>query len=113
MIQLYTLAAPPQPPLTTNHDPLFLILQQKRRVQTSRFLPDSAFRTYFHKTAFHNYGSANVRPIKGGVSYGHYMSSHSVNPALHPSSDRQVCVSLCARARTCNAQSLSSLTDLF
>lgn len=49
---------------------------------TTRFLPDSAFTTFFEKPAFHSYGHGNVNPTNGGVIYGEYLLSHSVNPAL-------------------------------
>jgi hypothetical protein len=37
---------------------------------TTRWLPDSAFTTYFGKPAFHAYGKANVNPTVGGTVYG-------------------------------------------
>lgn len=37
---------------------------------TSRWLPDSAFTTYFGKPAFHPYGNANINPTVGGSVYG-------------------------------------------
>jgi hypothetical protein len=46
----------------------------------TRWLPDSAFTTYFGKPAFHAYGMANVNPVVGGNIYGQYMLSHNVNP---------------------------------
>lgn len=49
---------------------------------TTRFLPDSAFTTFFDKPAFHSYGHGNVHPTNGGVIYGEYLLSHSINPAL-------------------------------
>lgn len=36
----------------------------------TRWLPDSAFTTYFGKPAFHAYGKGNVNPTVGGVNYG-------------------------------------------
>ena len=46
----------------------------------TRWLPDSAFTTYFGKPAFHAYGMANTNPVVGGNVYGQYMLSHNVNP---------------------------------
>jgi hypothetical protein len=37
---------------------------------TTRWLPDSAFTTYFGKPAFHLYGKGNVNPTVGGNIYG-------------------------------------------
>ena len=39
-------------------------------LNTTRWLPDSAFTTYFGKPAFHAYGKGNVNPTVGGVNYG-------------------------------------------
>jgi hypothetical protein len=47
---------------------------------TTRWLPDSAFITYFGKPAFHLYGNGNINPTVGGNVYGHYMLTHNVNP---------------------------------
>jgi hypothetical protein len=46
----------------------------------TRWLPDSAFTTYFGKPAFHSYGMGNVNPAVGGNIYGQYLLSHNVNP---------------------------------
>lgn len=46
---------------------------------TTRWLADSAFTTYFGKPAFHPYGRANTNPTVGGISYGHNMLSHNIN----------------------------------
>jgi hypothetical protein len=46
----------------------------------TRWLPDSAFTTYFGKPAFHAYGKGNTNPVVGGNIYGHYMLTHNVNP---------------------------------
>ena len=43
-------------------------------------MPNSAFKTYFGKTPFENYGRGNVNPTVGGSIYGEYMLSHNVNP---------------------------------
>ena len=48
--------------------------------QTTRWLADSAFTTYFGKPAFHCYGKGNTNPAVGGNVYGHYMLTHNVNP---------------------------------
>lgn len=47
---------------------------------TTRWLPDSAFTTFFGKPAFHAYGKGNVNPTYGGPIYGQYMLSHNINP---------------------------------
>ena len=47
---------------------------------TTRWLPDTAFTTYFGKPAFHTYGKGNTAPVVGGTVYGNYMLSHNVNP---------------------------------
>jgi len=53
----------------------------KKLQQTSRWLPNSAFTTYFGKPAFANYGQGNTNPTWGGVGgYGSYMKTHNVNP---------------------------------
>ena len=52
----------------------------KNLVNTTRWLPNSAFQTYFGKPAFHNYGTANINPPNGGTVYGTYLLSHNVNP---------------------------------
>ena len=49
---------------------------------TTRFLANSAFTTFFGKPAFHSYGNGNTDPATGGVIYGDYLLSHSVNPEL-------------------------------
>lgn len=46
----------------------------------ARWLPDSAYQSYFGKPAFHAYGKNNTNPTVGGVVYGQYMLSHNVNP---------------------------------
>eukprot|EP00352_Strombidinopsis_acuminata_P003643 CAMPEP_0176403308 /NCGR_PEP_ID=MMETSP0126-20121128/49994_1 /TAXON_ID=141414 ORGANISM="Strombidinopsis acuminatum, Strain SPMC142" /NCGR_SAMPLE_ID=MMETSP0126 /ASSEMBLY_ACC=CAM_ASM_000229 /LENGTH=118 /DNA_ID=CAMNT_0017781487 /DNA_START=758 /DNA_END=1114 /DNA_ORIENTATION=+ len=49
-------------------------------LNTTRWLPDSAFTTYFGKPAFHAYGKGNVKPTVGGCIYGQQMLSHNINP---------------------------------
>jgi hypothetical protein len=54
----------------------------KRRSQfnnTTRWLADSAFTTYFGKPAFHSYGRANNKPTVGGINYGNSMLTHNIN----------------------------------
>ena len=54
----------------------------KRRSQfnnTTRWLSDSAFTTYFGKPAFHTYGRGNTRPTVGGCMYGQTLLSHNIN----------------------------------
>ena len=46
----------------------------------ARWLPDSAYQSYFGKPAFHAYGKNNTNPTVGGVVYGQYMLTHNVNP---------------------------------
>jgi len=46
---------------------------------TTRWLPDSSFTTYFGKPAFHTYGKGNVKPVVGGVNYGHNLLTHNIN----------------------------------
>ncbi|CAG9319903.1 unnamed protein product [Blepharisma stoltei] len=52
----------------------------KKLNQTTRWLPNSAFTTYFGKPAFANYGQGNVNPVRGGYLYGDYMKSHNIAP---------------------------------
>ena len=55
---------------------------KKRRSEfnnTTRWLADSSFTTYFGKPAFHAYGKANVNPTVGGVNYGHNLLTHNIN----------------------------------
>ena len=46
---------------------------------TTRWLADSAFTTYFGKPAFHPYGRANTNPAVGGVIFGNCMLTHNIN----------------------------------
>jgi len=67
----------------------------KRRSEfnnTTRWLPDSSFTTYFGKPAFHAYGKGNVKPVVGGVNYGQNLLSHNINPECgnHPPLYQQV-----------------------
>ena len=48
-------------------------------LNTTRWLPDSSFTTYFGKPAFHTYGKGNVNPAVGGVNYGHNLLTHNIN----------------------------------
>ena len=52
----------------------------KKFYNTTRWLPNSAFTTFFGKPAFENYGYGNVNPVYGGLFYGNYMLSHNMNP---------------------------------
>lgn len=52
----------------------------KNLEETTRWLPNSAFVTYFGKPAFENYGMGNVKPTIGGCVYGNYLLTHNVNP---------------------------------
>ena len=44
----------------------------KKFYGTTRWLPNSAFTTYFGKPAFENYGYGNTNPVYGGLFYGNY-----------------------------------------
>ncbi len=59
---------------------------------TTRWLPDSAFTTYFGKPAFHAYGKGNINPSVGGSIYGHYLLTHNINAecGAHPPEYQQV-----------------------
>lgn len=48
-------------------------------LNTTRWLPDSSFTTYFGKPAFHTYGKGNVNPMVGGVNYGQNLLTHNIN----------------------------------
>lgn len=64
----------------------------KKLYNTTRWLSNSAFTTYFGKPAFENYGYGNTNPVYGGLFYGNYMLSHNMNPidgTNHPS-EKQV-----------------------
>lgn len=68
---------------------------KQRRSQfnnTTRWLADSSFTTYFGKPAFHPYGRANVNPPNGGFMYGNSMLTHNVNAECgdHPPQYQQV-----------------------
>ena len=52
----------------------------KKLHQTTRWLPNSAFKTYFGKPIFANYGQGNVNPAYGGLMYGDYMKTHNIAP---------------------------------
>ena len=59
---------------------------------TTRWLADSSFTTYFGKPAFHAYGKGNTKPSVGGINYGHNMLSHNINAECgdHPPLYQQV-----------------------
>ena len=44
----------------------------KKLYNTTRWLPNSSFTTYFGKPAFENYGYGNINPVYGGLFYGNY-----------------------------------------
>jgi hypothetical protein len=48
-------------------------------LNTTRWIADSSFTTYFGKPAFHLYGRGNTNPAVGGITYGHNMLSHNIN----------------------------------
>lgn len=53
--------------------------RKSKFLNTTRWLPDSAFTTYFGKPAFHTYGRGNTEPTVGGINYGHSMLTHNIN----------------------------------
>jgi hypothetical protein len=59
---------------------------------STRWLPDSAFTTYFGKPAFHPYGNGNTNPAIGGVNYGNNLLTHNINAECgdHPPLYQQV-----------------------
>lgn len=56
-------------------------MKQRKSIfnNTTRWLADSAFTTYFGKPAFHPYGRGNTNPAVGGVNYGNAMLTHNIN----------------------------------
>lgn len=52
----------------------------KKLNETTRWLPNSSFMTYFGRPPFENYGRGNVNPTVGGTVYGNYLKTHNVNP---------------------------------
>jgi len=52
----------------------------QRLNETTRWLPNTAFKTYFGKPPFENYGRGNLNPTYGGPIYGDYMKTHNINP---------------------------------
>lgn len=52
----------------------------KKFNEQTRWLPNSAFQTYYGKPAFENYGMGNTHPIWGGLGYGDYLKSFNINP---------------------------------
>ena len=73
--------------LKTQSKKTMSISQRNRRIdrikkfnEQTRWLPNSAFQTYFGKPAFENYGFANTNPSWGGPIYGEYLKSHNINP---------------------------------
>jgi len=72
---------------TQEDDPEYLKAHNKRIAQRvksfreqSRWLPNSAFQTYYGKAPFENYGRGNTNPVHGGPVYGQYMKTHNINP---------------------------------
>ena len=81
------LVAEPLPKSTKKGPSKTQIQRLKKFYNTTRWLPNSAFTTYFGKPAFENYGYGNTNPVYGGLFYGNYMLSHNMNPidgANHP-----------------------------
>lgn len=52
----------------------------KKLNQSTRWMPNSAFTTYFGKPAFENYGQGNIKPTYGGLMYGDYLKTHNIAP---------------------------------
>lgn len=52
----------------------------KKFKQTTRWLANSAFQTYYGKPAFGPYGFGNTKPINGGCVYGDQMLTYNINP---------------------------------
>lgn len=52
----------------------------KKLNQTTRWMANSSFKTYFGKPVFANYGQGNVNPTYGGLMYGDYMKTHNIAP---------------------------------
>ena len=52
----------------------------KKFAEQTKWLPNSAFTTYYGKPAFENYGRGNLKPATGGIIYGNYLKTHNVNP---------------------------------
>lgn len=52
----------------------------KKLNQTTRWMANSSFKTYFGKPVFANYGQGNVNPAYGGLMYGDYMKTHNIAP---------------------------------
>ena len=48
--------------------------------QQSRYLSDTAFRKYFKRQCFENYGRNNVSSKADGFVYGNYMKTYNINP---------------------------------
>ena len=65
---------------TTQIYPKTQVDRLKKFYSTTKWLPNSAFTTYFGKPAFENYGYGNTNPVSGGLFYGNYMLSHNINP---------------------------------
>ena len=62
--------------------------QEERERADSRLLPDSGFSRRYHKPPFHSYGWGHRSPLKGGIMWGRYMASYSINPLLHPANTK-------------------------
>jgi hypothetical protein len=69
-------------PQTTKEKPKVKTQVQrlKKFYNTTKWLPNSAFTTYFGKPAFENYGYGNTKPVYGGLFYGNNMLSYNINP---------------------------------
>jgi hypothetical protein len=46
----------------------------------SRYLSNTAFRKYFDRQCFENYGNQNVHHKGDGFVYGNYLKTYNINP---------------------------------
>ena len=78
----------------------------KQLYNTTRWLPNSAFTTYFGKPAFENYGYGNTNPVYGGLFYGNYMLSHNMNPIDGPNHPPEKQVYSSAMMKSCQRKGI-------
>ena len=62
-------------PMTAQERELYK--KQQEFVATTRWLPDTAFTTYYGKPAFHAYGKSNIKPTNPNQK----MLTHNINAA--------------------------------
>ena len=80
-VQSVRTATKPKKKISAAQRKLIKDMKQRKSTfnNTTRWLADSAFTTYFGKPAFHPYGRANTSPAVGGINYGHAMLTHNIN----------------------------------